>query len=112
MSLKEKNVAFISLRLKNQFEELRVGKFEDKQLYEFINKAINNLKENPLCGIRIPKRLWPKEYIQNYNITNLWKYDFPNAWRLIYTLEANEVKIVSIILNWMNHKDYDRLFRY
>jgi len=56
--------------------------------------------------------LWPKEYIQNYNITNLWKYDFPNAWRLIYTLEANEVKIVSIILNWMNHKDYDRLFRY
>jgi len=32
MSLKEKNVAFISLRLKNQFEELRVGKFEDQKV--------------------------------------------------------------------------------
>ena len=112
MNVKSKHVAFISEALKNQFNELNKGKFEDKQLYNFLNKAINNLKENPLCGVRIPKRLWPDTYVKNYGITNLWKYDLPNAWRLIYSIEADEIKIVSIILNWMTHKEYERLFKY
>ena len=95
---KEIYVAFISEKLKEEFESLKEGKFEDKELYRFIIRAIDDLKKNPSCGIKIQKKLWPKEYIRNYKITNLWKYDLPNGWRLIYTIEANEVKIVNIIL--------------
>ena len=95
---KQTNVAFITQKLKEQFEDLKNGKFEDKQLYQFIGRAIDDLKQNPLCGIKIPKKLWPKEYIQKYHLTNLWKYDLPNAWRLIYTIESDELKILSIIL--------------
>lgn len=112
MNIKPNHVAFISSALKNNFDGLNNGKFEDKQLYHFINRAIEDLKLNPLCGIRIPKKLWPKEYLQNYEITNLWKYNLPNAWRLTYTIESDEIKIVSIILNWMTHKEYERLFGY
>ncbi len=36
----------------------------------------------------------------------------PNAWRLLYTIETNEIRIVSIILEWMNHKDYEKRFNY
>jgi Txe/YoeB family toxin of Txe-Axe toxin-antitoxin module len=106
------NVAFISQKLKEQFEYLKHGKFEDKQLYAFIDRAIDDLKANPLCGIKIAKNLWPKEYVQKYQITNLWKYDLPNAWRLIYTIETDEVKIVSIILEWFDHKEYEKRFKY
>ena len=72
-------VVFISQKIKKEFEELQKGKFEDKKLYEFISRAIEDLKSNPLCGIKIPKDLWPKEYVKNYQITNLWKYNLPNA---------------------------------
>ena len=112
MNNKVIKVGFISERLKEQFNSLKTGKFEDKKLYEFIDRAIGDLKKNPICGIKIQKRIWPKEYTKRYGITNLWKYDLPNAWRLIYTIETDEVTIVSIILEWFSHKDYNKRFKY
>lgn len=110
--MKNISVVFISEKLKNEFEELKEGKFEDNELYKSINKIFDILKENPTSGIKIPKKLWPKEYIQAYEITNLWKQNLPNAWRLIYTIEMNEIKIVSIILEWFDHKEYEKRFGY
>ena len=112
MNEKIKKVLFADEKTQKVFEELKSGKFEDKQLYDFINRAIKDLKENSFCGIHIPKRLWPKEYVQKFNITSLWKYDLPNCWRLIYTIQADEVMIISVILEWFNHKDYERRFKY
>lgn len=109
---KQIHVAFITEKLKDLFERLKTGKFEDQQLYQFINRALDDLKQNSTCGIKIQKNLWPKEYVQQYDVTNLWKYDLPNAWRLIYTIETDEVKIVSIILEWFGHKEYEKRFRY
>jgi hypothetical protein len=65
-----------------------------------------------MCGTKIKKKLWPKGYKQKFGITNLWKYDLPNAWRIIYTIETDEVMIVSIILEWFSHKDYKKRFKY
>jgi len=107
-----KEVAFAEQKLKEAYENLQHGKFEDKELYKAITRAKENLLINPLCGIRVPSRLIPKEYIQKYRITNLWKYDLPNAWRLLYAIVGNEVKIVSVILEWMTHKEYERRFKY
>jgi len=70
------------------------------------------MKINPTCGTRIPKKLWPKLYSKRYEINNLWKYDLPNAWRLIYTIDSNEIRIMNIILEWFDHKEYDRMFKY
>ena len=110
--MKEIVVAFISEKLKSNFESLKEGKFEDKKLYNFINRAIDDLKKDPLCGTKILKKLWPRDYIKNYGITNLWKYDLPNGWRLIYTIESDEVRIVNIILEWFGHKEYEKRFKY
>jgi Txe/YoeB family toxin of Txe-Axe toxin-antitoxin module len=110
--IRELSVAFISQNLKDDFESLKEGKFEDKQLYEFISRAIKDLKRNPNCSTKIPKKLWPKEYIQKYNITSLYKYDLPNSWRLVYTIEADNIRIISIILEWFTHKDYEKRFKY
>ena len=112
MNEKIKNVIFSEKKLEVSFGELKEGKFEDRKLFEFINRAIEDLKKQPTCGTKIPKKLWPKIYIQNYGITNLWKYDLPSGWRLVYTIETNEIKIVSIILEWFSHKDYEKRFNY
>jgi len=110
--MREINVAFISQKLKKEFEKLEEGKTEDKKLVKFIKRAIDDLKENPFSGTKVPKKLWPKSYVKKYEITNLWKYDLPNAWRLIYTIEADEVRLVNIILEWFPHKEYEKRFGY
>ena len=107
---KEVSVAFITTKLKEEFEFLKEGKFQDKQLYTHICRAQDDLKRNPSCGVKLSKNLWPKEYIQKWEITNLWKYDLPNGWRLIYTIETDEIRIVSIVLEWFDHKNYERRF--
>ena len=98
--------------LQNELGKLKEGKFEDKQLYEFVNRALDDLKQNPFVGIRISSRLWPKEYIQKYLINNLRKYDLPNGWRLLYTIKGAEVEILAIVLEWLSHKEYERRFKY
>lgn len=111
--MKETFVAFIDEKIKRDFESLKGGKFEDEKLFGFIKRAISDLKENPACGAKIQKDRWPKRYIQDYQITNLWKYDLPNGWRLLYTVTPkNEVELISAILEWFNHKEYERRFGY
>lgn len=109
---KQVYVAFAEMKLEREFETLKEGKFQDKQLYRFIERAIKDMKNNPTCGIKIPKRLWAKSYIEEYNINNLWKYDLPNGWRLIYTIKEDEVKILNVVLEWFDHKEYEKRFSY
>jgi len=103
-------IAFGNQDLKKELEELKI---EDTQLYEQLIRAFKNLQENAFCGIQIPKRLIPNEYFNKFApITNLWKYNLPDAWRLIYTIKNNEAIIFSVILEWMDHKEYERRFNY
>ena len=108
MNEKIKEVAFANKNLEKSFEILESGTFEDKELYNFIKRAKKDLLEDPLCGTRVPTRLIPKEY----GVKSLWKYDLPNAWRMMYTIVGNEISIVSVILDWMTHKEYERKFNY
>lgn len=109
---KIKEVAFADENLKKEYLRLKESKSEERQLFDLINRAIDDLKRNPLRGVKIPEKLIPKEYVKKYKINNLRKYNLPNAWRLIYTLTGNEIKIVSIIIEWLNHKGYERRFGY
>ena len=84
----------------------------DEKLKKFIGRALHDIKENPFCGIQIPKRLIPEEYTSKFNVKNLWKYNLPDAWRLIYSIEGGEIVVMTIILEWMDHKGYERRFKY
>jgi len=112
MNSKENFVAFIDKKTEDKFESLKNKDSQEQKLHQFIERAINDLKKDPTSGIKIPKKLWPKDYKQKYKITNLWKYDLPNAWRLIYTIQSDEITIINIILEWFNHKNYERKFKY
>lgn len=86
---------------------------ENPVLFKQINRALDEIGQNAFCCIQIPKRLFPKKW-QHYS--NLWKYDLPGAWRLFYTVappdEPGKVIVLSIVLDWMSHKEYERLFKY
>jgi Txe/YoeB family toxin of Txe-Axe toxin-antitoxin module len=107
--IKPSKVKFISEKLQENFNSLS----EDDPIKKSIKRAIKDLQDNAFFGIQIPKRLIPKGYIFKYNVKNLWKYDLPQGWRLIYTITAeNEVQLISAILEWFNHPEYERRFNY
>ena len=110
--LRVRKVRFVDGKLYEAFLKLKEGKSDEKELYENLQKAIDALKKNPLCGIKIPSRNWAKEYVKKYGIKNLYKYDLPKGGRLIYTIAGDEIEIISILLEWFGHKEYAKRFRY
>lgn len=105
-------IRFADKNVQDAFYKLENGDDSEKNLYKFINQALDNIEENAFCGIQIPKKLIPKEYSSKYGVKNLWKYDLPKGWRLIYSIISDEVVVVSLVLEWFNHKEYERKFRY
>ncbi|MFH1915794.1 MAG: hypothetical protein ABIJ21_00880 [Nanoarchaeota archaeon] len=85
---------------------------EHQTLLNSIKQKIDFLKANPEYGTHIPKDRIPKEYLKNYDVNNLWKVNLSGAWRMIYTIRGSEVEIIALILDIVDHKDYDKKFGY
>ncbi len=107
-----KSVRFVDRKLFGAYQSLKQGRTEERALAENLDFAIAQLKANPFCGVKIPRKLWPKKYVSEYGISNLWKYDLPKGWRLVYTIAGNRIEIISILLEWFDHKGYEKRFGY
>ena len=104
-------------KLARQLKSLRAAIKEkdnkfNRQLLIAIERETDNLLINPHRGMQIPKKQIPKEYIIKYGVTNLWKINLPDYWRMTYTIIGNELEIISILLEFMDHKRYDKVFGY
>lgn len=101
-------IIFIDDELENAFDSLQ----DNDPIKKALVRAIQNIKEDFQAGEYIPKNKIPNEYLKKYGINNVRVYDLPFAWRLMYTITgSSEIGIISVILDWMNHKDYVKLFK-
>ena len=106
-------IKFGNETVKKAYQKLDSKRFQEKQLKQWLDRAFKDLEKNAFCGIQIPKRLMTKEYIVKFGrLDNIWKYNLPNAWRLIYTIKRGHVIVLSIILEWLNHSTYEKRFMY
>jgi len=105
--MKPQKVVFFAQDLEDAFNNL-----SDKDpLKKAVIRAIKNIQEDAFLGRNVKKELIPKSFISKYRINNLWIYNLPSSWRLLYSITSDgEVEIIAAILDWMNHKDYERLF--
>ena len=103
---------FVNDKVRRAYEELENEPFEKKELQKNLKKAFRDIAENADYGVQIPKRQIPKFYLRRYGIDNIWKYNLPNAWRLMYSVRRDDIIVVAIILEWMNHREYERRFSY
>ena len=85
---------------------------ESDPIKKAIRRAFTNLKENAFCGERIRKELIPKTFIQKYKIDNLLWYPLPAGWWLVYSIVRDDVELLAVILEWFDHKDYEKRFNY
>ena len=102
-------IKFVNSRLHRAYLK---SKTENPLLRKWLTRAFDDISENPRCGIFITKQRIPKYYIQKYGIKNLWKYDLPKGWRLLYSISGEEVWIIALILEWLTHPQYERRFGY
>ena len=95
-------------------DEIKKGitKSDHQTLLNSIKQKIELLRNKPEYGIHIPKDRIPKIYIRDYDVNNLWKVNLSGAWRMIYTIRGSEIEIISLILDIMDHKDYNKKFGY
>ena len=108
--MEEGEVKFADEKLRESFEKL---KETDKDLYEQIDKAAEEISNNIFCGRNVRKKLIPKQLIQKYGFNNLWIYNLRSGWRLLYSIMSpDKIQIIAIVLDWLSHKDYERLFKF
>ena len=99
-------------KVQEAFYLLEKGDQADRSLFISINKALDTIEHNTFSGTQIPKRLIPHCYLKLYGVKNLWKYNLPKGWRLVYSISSDGILVISIILEWFDHKEYERRFNY
>ena len=80
----------------------------EMQLLRSIRQKIEIIKANPVYGESIPKSKIPR----GLNVSNLFRVSLTNYWRMVYTLEGNQVEVIAFVLYITNHPSYDRIFGY
>lgn len=83
----------------------------EASLLRAIDAKIELLKLNPFLGQKIPRRLIPPEYIPQ-GITNLYRLELPQFWRMLYNVSGGNVEILAFIMDILNHKSYSKKFGY
>jgi len=55
-------VGFADEKIRKSFDDLKKGKGAELHLYDYLNRAFDDLKKDPFSGIKIPK----KESVTNF----------------------------------------------
>ena len=85
---------------------------KDITLLNAINRLFDVIVNNPFYGENAKKDLIPKEYRQKYDADNLFIADLPDYWRMIYTLESDEIEIIAFVLDIVDHDEYNKKFKF
>lgn len=103
---------FMRDEAKQSFSELKKRTDHQSQsILNSIDRVISVLKENPQFGDPIKKELIPKKF-KEQGIKNLYRAELSNFWRMLYTIEGNQIEIFLFILSITDHPDYNKLFGY
>jgi len=96
-----------------KYLNLNIDSKTERMILKSVNQKVELIKLNPHYGNPITKHLIPKEYIEKYSITNLFRVELPNFWRMLYTLTNNgEIEIIAFVLDIIDHDKYNKKFGY
>jgi Txe/YoeB family toxin of Txe-Axe toxin-antitoxin module len=81
---------------------------DEIQLLKSIDAKIELIKKNPFYGDNIEKKKIPIDY----KVHNLWRVKLTKFWRMLYTIKGDQIEIICFVLDILNHKEYDKKFKY
>jgi hypothetical protein len=106
----------VRIFLKGQAKEayIELKKRQDKESQSILRsfeRVKEVLKSNPQYGDPIAKEKIPRT-LNELGVKNLYRVELSNYWRMLYTLEGDQVEIFLFVLNIVDHKEYNKLFGY
>ena len=86
----------------------------ERMILKAVNQKVDLIKANPHYGDPISKDLILEEYKSKYGVSNLFRVELPNFWRMLYTLTngGTNVEIVAFVLDIVDHPSYNKMFGY
>jgi len=110
-------VRFGAPELVKEYAALKEGNPNEQIRYKQIKSAIDDIRRDPRIGEKVDKSLWKKSKYGKYEIdgqriTELRRYELDDNWRLLYSNRMDEVYLIAFVLEWGNHKNYDRRIGY
>ncbi len=112
MNFRVSGVAEFDLQYSALKQSVESENYASKLLLKKLIKAIEKLKYNYKAGEHISKDKIPDFYKIKYGVKNLWKLNIDLDYRLIYTVHGTEVEVMSVLLEFFDHKAYNRRFGY
>jgi hypothetical protein len=104
----ETKIMFADRKLKEEYESLEHSA-EFSWLHKALNRAFADILDKPSIGVPLKKYRIPKDFA-NKKIDNLWKYDLPSGWRLLYSLGREGITIIALVLEWCDHDSYQKRY--
>jgi hypothetical protein len=78
-------------------------------LKELINERVEDMRSGVIPGDYIKDRPYPTIYRQ---YSNLYEIRLSDYWRLIFTIIGSRKERVCLLLDFIGHDVYDRLFHH
>jgi hypothetical protein len=78
-----------------------------------ILKRVQKLKPILLADAlhgEVVKKPLPEALVAKHGVTNLYVEDLPSFWRLVYTVVRDEMRPHVVIVEIVDHKQYDKWF--
>ena len=103
---------FLKGQAKEKYVELQNNSnAESKIILNSFERVKDILINNPQYGNPIKKELIPKQF-KNLGIQNLYRVELANFWRVLYTIEGNNIEILIFVMTLSDHKAYDKILGY
>jgi aromatic ring-opening dioxygenase LigB subunit len=83
-----------------------------EQLLDSVNNALKNIKIDYKYGDLIPRKYISKSTVKKYGTDRIFRVELVGYWRLLYTIIGNEIEIIALILEYMSHEEYNKVFGY
>ncbi len=90
----------------------KISTSHHQSILRSIKRVKELLKANPFAGDNIEKKKIPKKWVRDLDITNLWRIELSNYWRMLYTIRSNEVEVINFVLHIVDHDEYNKILGY
>ncbi len=64
------------------------------------------------AGNSVPKRQIPVYYVRRFGVNILFRYSHPQGFRSVYTLVRDDDDVSVVVLDFLSHKEYEKMFGY
>jgi len=82
----------------------------ERSILNGLKNKFELIKADAECGNKVKRRRYPDSYVREYGITNLYRLELPDFWRMFYSLSNEGDWVVAYVIDIMDHNEYNRVF--